>query len=429
MISKEGENMKKFLVFGFALLALSFQLSCGSSSSGSNGTNTDALEYAKFGETTSAVIPAGLKAGGANADISAIVMKTLSGECLTNYTACPYITVSGGGDSTSGEILMRLWGLDYGNVCTDALISAGTCFECADCGTGYNNKFIKPTMLESPTACATTSTTAGHYVNMGVDPCFFDTMVAQISNVATCKTVSGGSVDISTVVPWYASWGLPQTINFSSYYAKEDASGGGIWWTINNGASANTQYFLSLDTNWLYAGIKDTVNNYFMFFGTGSPAYYQSEATSGGYTTGVNISAYTGPLSTITSTFEAMQVRVQDPHKYIERMKSNGEYLWYQSWSKTDGTFPETAADVDTYKDSPSTNRCVDIGDKIVLSKYVPLTDCVTSFGKASVAELNADDNYTLKIIDGTTASAINFSAALTPTVTTTSCLPETPVQ
>jgi hypothetical protein len=34
----------------------------------------------------------------------------------------------------------------------------------------------------------------------------------------------------------------------------------------------NKQYFISLDANWLYGGINDPDENYFIFFGTGSPA-------------------------------------------------------------------------------------------------------------------------------------------------------------
>ncbi len=414
--------MKKGTLF-VAVILLAGICGCGSSSSSGNA-------YSTFGQTTSNAIPAGLKAGGANANIAvAMLMKDLTGECLASYTDCPDLTAANGGDSNTGEILMRLWALDYGNACTDELIAAGTCFECEDCGTGYNNRFYKPTMISAPTTCATTSSTSAKYVNMGVDPCFFDTIVGNISNIAACETVAGGSVDISTAVPWYASWGIPQTIDFSSY--NLDSSGRNIWWTVNNGAAGTTQYFFSLDSSWLYVGLKDTSADTFLFLGTGSPAYYQAEATAGGYTTGVNISAYAGTLSAIPAQFEAAQIRVQDPHKYIERMTSkvtsNGSYLWYQSWSKSDGTFPETPADVATYKNSPSTNRCVQIGDSVGLSKYVPLETCVTEFGKTSIADLNMDSNYTLKVIDGETASAISFTTSLTPTVSSTACLPETP--
>lgn len=390
---------------------------CSSSSSSGGDGGGPGNEYATFGVAMNDVVPEGLKVGGANASLAAM-MKELSGTCAADYTNCPYITAIGGGDSTSGEILMRLWGLDYENECSSTFFGEGKCFSCEDCDTGSvgTTNFIKPTMLDSPTSCGTTSTSNGRYVNLGIDPCFFDAMIGQISNIAECETVQGGAVDISSAVPWYASWGIPQTVNFSSYYSKSD--GGGIWWTVNSGASGVDQYFLSLDSNWLYAGIKNTERDEFLFLGTGSPSYYAGL----GEGSGVNISAYTGPLSAITTTFEVIQVRDQPPYSYIERLRSNGTHVWYQSWMST--TFPSTPSDVDAVKNSPEMNRCVEIGASVVTSKYVPLTDCVTSFGATSVENLNLDSNYTLKIIDGQTAGSIDFSTALTPT-TQTSCLEE----
>jgi len=383
-----------------------------SSSSSSGDTASD---YATFGATLNEAVPDGLKAGVASASLAAM-QKELSGTCAADYTDCPYLTAFGGGDSDTGEIFLRLWSLDYNSECTAALLASGICFDCTDCQTGgYGSNFIMPTMLEDPTACATTSTTQGRYVNFGIDPCFFDTMIADISNIAECETVTGGAVDISSAVPWYASWGIPQTVNFSSYYSK--SNGGGIWWTVINGASANQQYFLSLDSDWLYMGNKDPDADEFLFLGTGSPAYYAGR----GEGSGVNIAAYAGTLSAIPAQFQAIQVRVQD-QPYIERMISNGSYLWYQKWSG--GNFPSAPADVDTVKNSPSGNRCVQIGTAVVTSKYVPLANCVLSFEKASVDDLNLDSNFILKVIDGQTASSIDFSTALTPT-TTTSCLEE----
>lgn len=93
-------------------------------------------------------------------------------------------------------------------------------------------------------------------------------------------------------------------------------------------------------------------------------------------------------------------------------MRSNGSYLWYQSWSGSD--FPLLPANVDTVKDSPTETRCVSLGASIELTKYVPASECVTSFGVANEAALNDDDLFTLKVIDGQTASAVDFSAGVT---------------
>lgn len=417
--------MKKNLFIIVSLVIFVLTTSACSSTATSTTSSTDdtddsdsnsaALVYADYGENLSNAMSSGLKVGGVNASVS-LFLNTLSGDCATDYTDCPNITEVGGGDSSAAEILMRLWGLDYDEECTDAFLTDGTCFTCEDCETGITSNFIKPTLLSDPTECGTTSTTSARYINFGIDPCYFDTIIAGISNIAECETVSGGEVDISAAVPWYASWDIPQTINFSSYHST---SAGGIWWTVNNGASRDDQYFFSLDTDWLYAGMKNPTDDQFLFFGTGSPDYYNGR----GEGNGVNISAYTGTLSAIPATFEAIQVRVQDPNNYVERLTSNGSYLWFQYWSGDD--FPATAADIDAIKDDPSENRCVLIGDSIVLSKYVPLSDCVSSFEKSSVVELNQESNYTLKMIDGETANSIDFSTPLTST-TATSCLEET---
>ena len=399
--------MRSSCVLAMAVLFLG--LAGCSSDDSSGGVDPHAAAYAVFGQTVNNVIPSGLKTGGSSTKTASLSKRTLSGNCATDYTDCPFMTASGGGDSSTGEILMRLWGLDYKNECSTTFLANGTCFTCTDCQTGSvgTTNFILPTLLANPAACASTETPDGRYVNMGVDPCFFDAMIGQISNVSDCETVKGGAIDISSALPWYASWGISKAINFSSFYSRE--SGGGLWWTVNSGTSGNTQYFLSLDSNWIYAGIKDSANDRFLFFGSGSPSYYAGR----GEGSGVNISGYAGTLSTIPAQFEAIQVRVQDPNNYIERMKSNGNHLWYQAWSGD--SFPTTPAAVATVKDSPSDNRCVEIGTSVVASKYVPWANCATSFGVADVAALNADSGFTLKIIDGQTASSISFSTALTP--------------
>lgn len=405
---------KRFLLAALLAVAGLTLSACGSSSSSSSDP---ALTYATYGQALNAVVPAGLKAGGANASASplpGLSAKELSGVCATSYTDCPYLTAAGGGDSNTGEILMRLWGLDYDGECTESLITSGTCFHCEDCGATASGNFIIPTMFSAPTTCGTISTTEGRYVNLDVDPCFFDSMIADISNIDECKTVAGGAVDLSSAIPWYASWGIPQEVSFSSYSSR---SSGGVWWTINNGSSGADQYFLSLDPNWLYAGIKKPSDNLFLFLGTGSPAYYSGR----GEGSGINISAYAGPVDTITSTFEVIQVRDQGSDQYIERLRSNGSYLWYQKYSGS--SFPATPSDVAAVKDNPTDNRCVQIGSSVVASRYVPLQSCVDSFSAASVTALNQDSNYTLKIIDAETAGAISFSTSLTPTVTTSSCL------
>ena len=386
-------------------------------SSDDEGDNdaTFAETYADFGETVSNAVPDGLKTGVAAASMA--VMRDLSGTCAGSYTDCPGLTASGGADSLAGEILSRLWALDYDDECTKAFITDGTCFTCTDCVNGaVGSNYIKPTLLADPESCAGTSTTEGRYVNFGIDPCYFDTLIGQIDNMEECLSIEGASVDISTAVPWYASWNLPQSVNFSGY--QEGSSGsGGLWWTVNSGSS-DDRFFIFLDPDWLYGGVRDVGNNRFLFFGTGSPSYY--EGLSEG--SGINIAAYAGSLSSDNPDFEAIQIRDQPPNSYIYRIRSNGSHLWAQYWQGDD--FPGSPEEAEGIKDSPTETRCVEIGTNIPLSKYVPLGDCVTSFGAASVDELDRDSNYALKIVDGETAGSIGFTTSLT-SAAETSCTEE----
>ncbi|MBI1908861.1 MAG: hypothetical protein HYS22_01670 [Deltaproteobacteria bacterium] len=412
--------MKKIISLAILLGFVGFS-SCSSSSSDDTTTTEEATEaatYAVFGEALNNQVPAGLKIGTVSSSLNAFRVNhpknALSGTCSSSYTDCPSLTASGGADSMAGEILSRLWGLDYNNECTDAFLADGTCFNCTDCSNGsVGSKYIKPTVLADPKSCATISTTAGHYVNFGVDPCFFDSMIAKIENVKSCVAIRGEEVSIVSAIPWYASWGIPQTIAFSGFQKGSDATDG-FWWTVNQG-SAEDQYFVSLNSNWLYGGIRNKAEDRFLFFATGSPAYYAGR----GEGSGINVAGYAGSLSASTQLFEAIQIRDQAPNSYINRLKSNGSYLWAQYWQGTD--FPATPTAAETVKNSPTETRCVQIGTSISTSKYVPLATCVASFGAASVAELNQDSGFTLKIVDGQTAGSIDFATPLTA-ASATSC-------
>ena len=222
-----------------------------------------------------------------------------------------------------------------------------------------------------------------------------------------------GSIMVQSGNARHVSPSVRRSYHDSSYYATDN---GGIWWTVNNGDNDNKQYFISLDANWHYGGIKDPDEDYFIFFGMGSPAYFGGI----GEDDGINISAYSGTLSEIPASFEAIQVRDQGLNTYIERLKSNGSHVWYQKWNDS----LETPAAVETVKNSPNTNRCVEIGDSVATSKYVPFTDCISSFGAADTDALNADSGFRLKLIDMTTANSIDFSIPLTENSVST-CLEE----
>ncbi|MBF0360500.1 MAG: hypothetical protein HQK49_05775 [Oligoflexia bacterium] len=407
--------MSKTLMNYFGLLLiLSLLISCSAKDSAPSGLTSGANAEAVFGTTLNSALPAGLKSGASSSDASSDIssdafidasidntlktVKDLTGTCLSDYTSCPYITATGGWDYTSGEILSKLWAIDYNNQCTSAYLTDGTCFQLTG-GNSYST-YIKPTVLSSPSECATMSSSNIKALNFGIDPCMFDNKVANIQNYSTCKSLAGTSFDISALVPWYSSWNIPQTVKFSGF---SGTAGAGMYWTISNDDSK--KYFISIDSNWLYGGIKDDVGKKFFFFGSGSPSYYDSI----GEGSGMNLSAYSGdiPVNGVLGNVQIIQVRSQGSNKYIIRQMINSTHVWFQYWNTN---FPTTPAAAALIKDTPDSNRCLQIGANVSLSKYVPFSDCVTAFSKTSVTELNQDSNFELKVIDEQTLNAVNFS-------------------
>ncbi len=417
--------MKRILFILVLLVGVAFIVDC-SSRGGTETGHSDAIPYANFGKTVSDAIPEGLRAVGAAANI-ATQMKTLTGTCAGDYIDCPAFSEIGGGDSATGEILMRLWAMDYNDECLGDSGDEVDCFFCPDCNADESGTwYLRPSMFltsdsDDASICDSESTSGGRYVNFGIDPCFFDSMIAEIDNISECEGVVGGDVDISSAMPWYASWGVPQYVNFSGYSPRSE---GGMWWTVNDGDAGNEEYYFSVSSEWIFAGMKYPDDNKFIFFGTGSPSYYEGREELGlEDASGINIAAYAGsleanPTDASNVTFEALQFRDQEEHRYIERMKSkitseDVAYIWYQAWQGEDAVPATPGAAVDAVKDSPTANRCVEVGSTVAGSKYVPLSDCVDAFGVADVATLNLDDNYILKIIDVATANSMNFDTPL----------------
>ncbi len=416
-------------IFVFSLAVSGWFVACNSSEDVTDVTETDASQYANFGATLSETLPAGLKtatAGGSNKvfDISdSLVNMALSGDCATNFTNCPTISESGGGDSQTGEILMKIWGMDYVDACTEV---SEICFHCPDCNT-EGTWYRKPTMMSNDgTDCATTESSDIVAVNFGVDPCAFDSTVASIE-MADCAEVEGTAQDISSILPWYASWNIPQNIAFSGFQAQGSGAGVGVYWSIVNSDNASGHYFVSLSDDWIHVGIKTrdaTTGNLdeFLYIGAGSPDYYEGAGEDRGW----NMSAYTGDIATDTNAatreVETYQSRSQGEHRYIQRTRINATHAYAQSWTNTDSTLPETDAEVATKKNNPSMTRCLEIGATVPASKYVPISDCVTAFGATDEADLNNDDNYRLKIFSEAALKAQTFSERLT-TSTATACM------
>lgn len=404
--------MKRLSIQWILLFSIFVFISCASDDD-SNLTavsTTSVKSEADFGSTLNSAVPSGLKTGTASSSSSVYFiqpddrLEDLSGTCLSDYTSCPNVTEENGWDSDTGEILSKIWAIDYNDECTSAKLADGTCFELTG-ATGYS-KYIQPTLLEAPSTCSDLSTSDIKALNFGIDPCFFDAKIAEIQKYSECKDGDGTAYDISTIVPWYSTWSIPQTVTFKGF---SGTAGAGMYWTIAN--TDGKKYFISVDSNWLYGGIKDETNNEFFFFGTGSPAYY----VSAGEDSGVNLSAYAGdiPVNNVLGTFETIQIRSQGANKYIKRQLVNSTHVWYQSWS---GSFPTTSTEAENVKNTPDDNRCLEIGASVSQSKYVPFTNCYTAFSKASQTEMNADSNFKLKIFDQQTLESINFSTRLVST-------------
>ncbi|MGK5088238.1 hypothetical protein WDW86_11830 [Bdellovibrionota bacterium FG-2] len=385
------------LVLSCSVLA---SVSCGRKSSGDEHPGA---AYADFAKLTSDAVPSGFKTGGTAAFIDTSVMDLVT-ENQSTYLAdgcasgdeCLMVSTT---DSFSGEIFSKVWAMDYNGECTAAGIAAGTCFDCPSCNSA-GTKYNKPTMISDPTACATLSSMEAKYVNFGFDPCAFDSKVSNVANFDTCKASAGKAVDISTAIPWYASWGVPQSPIINGF-SKDSTQGGSMWWGFVSNDPAKGKYFVSIDSTMLNAGIKDVTNNFVMYFGMGSTlSSYGAD--------GPSLSGYAGTLS--GSSFETIQVRDQGANKYINRIKSNdaGTHIYAQSWDPA--TVPLTAADIAAKKDSPLSQRCVKLGAKVALAKFVPLSECATAFG----GSLPLDAAFIFKLIPLSALHEVQFTTALT---------------
>lgn len=382
-----SHGRKAFLSVVIFASALAIAISCGDSDT----TARPGSAYADFGVTLESSIPAGFKTGGAGS------RATLNSDSMREAPGCRdsrscLMTTS----SSAGELFMKIWAMDYENECTDALVTAGTCFQCPACNANSGTYYKKPLMLSAPETCPTAETT-GSFVNFGIDPCRFDIEIAQVDNFATCAAGTGTTMDITTVVPWAATWSVPTSITFLGY-------SNGLLWNFVDGDAANGKYFVQADTTQVFAGIKDVSNNFFMYFGVGATTTSFGE-------TGPNLNGYAGTL-TGDRTFETIQIRNQTGdraiHRYINRVKSNaaGTHVYMQQWSDDGATRTAGANDLQAQAGitaakaaGPDSAYCALLGETVATSTFVELSVCITAFGHTTQAELDDDDNYYFKLI------------------------------
>ncbi|MBC8258892.1 MAG: hypothetical protein H8E38_07745 [SAR324 cluster bacterium] len=419
----------KYIIYIIISVACAFIFITSCSKKDEGSSTTTASEYADFGASMSNALPIGLKSGTTSSSSKTKIRSALtlqSGSCTDNYTGCPTVSESGGGDSQTGEIVMKIWAKDYGNVCS---VASETCFHCPDCNSG-GTWYRKPTMMiNDGKDCALTNSSNLVSVNFGVDPCAFDSTIQAIE-FDNCKTVEGTAYDISSIIPWYERWNIPKNVEFSAFQAQSGTSsdsGSGIYWSVINAGNTKGLYFFDISKNWIHTGIKTRDNSTgeldeFLFIGAGSPTYYEGI----GETSGWNMSAFAGDLASdnnsSTRVVETYQSRSQGSNRYIQRTKINATHAWAQTWSSSDSTLPETDGEVASKKNSPSTTRCLQVGSSISAAKYVPVTDCVTAFNADNESDLNDDLNYRLKIFAEATLKTQSFSARPT-TNTSNVCL------
>lgn len=107
------------------------------------------------------------------------------------------------------NVMRVLWNQKKGDPCSTAEISAGTCFASA---TG--TQFYKPSPLLHTCDRAMPPLDAFQFMDNSAlqKACELDSTVDLArSSIDQCSGSQGAHFDIGYFVPWYASWGIPQT--------------------------------------------------------------------------------------------------------------------------------------------------------------------------------------------------------------------------
>lgn len=408
LVYKPGKEgfMKKLIVVSFILSLVPVLVHCGGTGSGTDGsntegTNTDSTYAPNIAELMASSLPTVLKTGGSvSQDASPGESLFLKGAGTVDI---PWGDESGeGNDPPVGNILWLFWNYDYTNQTTTDTIASGECFRVRpstydgseDTWIGY----CKPTVLSDPTKC-----TNGHYSDISASTtsilqkaCLFDLEIAENSSeVDSCYSSTGTTVDISEYIPWSNSWGLSQNYTFQG---SAGDSRWAQWFKINRDiGNDNTQTIATLYSADTIKGMSlidvDHANNRITFVDISNYA----NATQG-------FNAYIGTLPDATTgettgAFEAIQwldyngIGSMGDERFIIRMKSDGQYIWVQNFSNK---VPGVDDDFDVT--SPMTAKCAKLQTNLPSSTYVDDSYCLIAFDKASVSELNADSWYTLRI-------------------------------
>ncbi|MFH1018573.1 MAG: hypothetical protein V1798_10405 [Pseudomonadota bacterium] len=367
-----------------AALMVAFVTTCGGGDNAGFGSQ-------RAPDLTSAVassIPSAMKTGGL-INASRLAPRSLLDVPIGSDTDAP--------PPSSGNILWLVWNMDYNGYCTTDKLTSGECFRVRpstypSSGDTWN-AYYRPAALTDPTIC----TTDGNYdsiigTSIVSQACRFDYNVAsQGEDVDKCYDSTGQDVDMTTYIPWASDWSLPTTAKLQGSIGNSTWA---MWFGLNRDVTgADGQVMVTLsnqDTmgSRLTVVDLDRVKNHIFYFDIGGKA------------TGVQgFSAYLGDLPTSgnqsAGAFEALQVLDYNGEgsfgheKFTIRMKSDGTYVWIQSWQLIPGDYG--------FEPNSSNDECLKFGATLPESTYVEPSECLTAFGK-STAEMDADDNFTLKL-------------------------------
>ncbi|MEK6706478.1 MAG: hypothetical protein AABZ06_11900 [Bdellovibrionota bacterium] len=412
------------------LLVLSCTYGCSKNSSSDTPFGSGNVPY--ITREASSTLPTGMKTGGA-LSLSLMDMFREGAGNFARAIGDPLGSESVSPPPSAGNILWLVWNMDYNSYCTDDKIAAGECFKVhPSVSTTEWTKYYRPAALADPTICRTN----GNYssiigTSMVSEACKFEYMLLESgTSVDKCYESTGQSVDITTWIPWASSWGLPTSIKFQGSFGGSTWAN---WFGLNRTVTgADGQYMITLSNEagssmgpYLTAVNLDRVNNKF---------FHLTAQTGSGSVQGIK--AYQGALPTGSSTqssgaFEALQildyngVGTMGSSSFSIRMKSDGTYVWIQSWSN------KVPGDNGFDASSPDTSECLQFGSTLPASYYVSAEDgqaCLAAFGKTKT-QMNADTNYDLKLTTvGTTVSSwwekggTLYDAATTPIATLGNC-------
>ncbi|MGK5083442.1 hypothetical protein WDW37_09050 [Bdellovibrionota bacterium FG-1] len=395
-------------------------------------------------------LPAGFKTGGA---VASSLMSTF--QSVQGLTGIDFNQAIGGTTYTpfpnTGSVLWLVWDLQYASgtsdfaataatlPCSATDISGGSCFKIhPSTSVDLWNYYKRPASIATPDICrtkdgVTTATAGGSVVGKA---CLFEyTLMSHGADIDKCVASAGSAIDISKAIPWASSWGLPDSTKLKVQGSFLD--GNNIsWYGVNKTVTGNTgQYMLtqkatSTSGSNVYAPSVETVyldrtTNQFFHYATSSIAGNQQ-----------GFMAYTGNLSATegaagTGAFEAIQVLeylTGTNEKFTTRLRSNGTYIWMQSWLFRPG---DAGFNVSTpLSQNANKDWCMKLSADLPNSVYVDESECWTAFGKTSRAAMNDDSLYQLKLGSITSAqldaavSGTQYTTANQLTATTGVCYP-----